>query len=488
MSQLDRIQLEPEKLPEKSVRAVATNEQSKTETVKKVINEIEAAAESTVSTVRDQRAFLKLVLDVHRVLINTPSAGLDAFNINSESPEEIKKIRTAVEKNVQIILEKMGKMLPRKDKNDVIEAVMNETVGLGPLEVLLKDPAVSEIMVNSHDNIYVEQHNQIVLTSVKFLDDEHVKRIILRIVSRIGRRIDENMPMVDARLKDGSRVNAVIPPITLNGPTLTIRKFSAKALTSKDLIRFGTMNTAMEEFLRICVLARLNMVIAGGGSSGKTTLLNVLSSFIPEDERIVTIEDSAELRLPQDHVVVLETRPPNIEGNGAISVRDLVRNSLRMRPDRIIVGECRGAEALDMLQAMNTGHDGSLTTMHSNTPRDAIARLESMVLMTGFELPVKAIRQQISSAFSVIMQISHMQDGSRKVTKITEVCGMEGDTIILKDLFVFVQTGYNEKLNKVIGHFKPTGLNPTFMPKIEGLGFKFPPGMFTETQNESTEQ
>lgn len=485
MSLLDRIQVTPETSSVAETTASAPEplqDKPKVEQPKKPISEIEVAAASTVSSLtgvaKDNAGFLKLVLDVHRELLNIPDLGLAEFDV--ESPEEVKKIRATVEKNVFIILDKMGKALSRKEKSDIIDAVMNETIGLGPIENLIKDTSISEIMVNAWDNIYVERHGHLEKSTVNFFDDEHVKKIILRIVSRIGRRLDENMPMVDARLKDGSRVNAIIPPIALSGPTLTIRKFSDKALSSKDLIRFGSLNSAMEEFIRICVMARMNIAVSGGTGSGKTTLLNVLSSFIPSDERVITIEDSAELKLCQEHVITMETRPPNIENTGAITIRDLVRNSLRMRPDRIIVGEVRGGEALDMLQAMNTGHDGSMTTLHANSPRDAIARLESMVLMAGFELPLKAIRQQVASAFNLIIQQSRLQDGSRKITKITEVCGMEEDTVVLNDLFIYDQTGYNDKINKVEGSFKPTGMTPSFLQKIEGQGLKFPPGIFLE--------
>ena len=307
-----------------------------------------------------------------------------------------------------------------------------------------------------------------------------MKRIISRIVSRIGRRIDEGQPMVDARLRNGSRVNAVIPPIALNGPTLTIRKFSENPFTSKDLIRFGSFNPAIEEFLKVCVKAKLNIIVSGGTGSGKTTLLNVLSSFIPSDERIVTIEDSAELKLNQEHVITMETRPPNIENTGEIVIRDLVRNSLRMRPDRLIVGEVRGQEALDMLQAMNTGHDGSMTTAHANSPRDLIARLETMVLMAGLDLPVKAIRQQIASAFDLIMQQSRLQDGTRKVVSVSEVCGMEDDKVVLKELFTFQQRGFDAKSKKVQGQFMATGLWPDFMSKILSKGLDFQKDMFNQ--------
>jgi pilus assembly protein CpaF len=344
------------------------------------------------------------------------------------------------------------------------------------LEPLLKDPTISEIMVNGPKNVYVERDGKLQRVSTVFEDDDHVMRIIDRIVAPLGRRVDESSPTVDARLPDGSRVNAVIPPISLVGPTLTIRKFSKVPLTIEDLIDYGSITPEVVEFLKACVYARKNVVISGGTGSGKTTLLNIMSSFIPNDERIVTIENAAELQLRQEHVVTLESRPPNIEGRGEVSIRDLVINCLRMRPDRIVVGECRGAEALDMLQAMNTGHDGSLTTAHSNSPRDTLARLETMVLMAGMELPVRAIREQIASAVDVIVHQSRMRDGTRKVVNVTEVQGMEGDVIVLSDIFIFEQTGLEG--GNIIGRLRPTGIRPRFMPDIEAAGIHLPPNIF----------
>jgi len=340
----------------------------------------------------------------------------------------------------------------------------------------LADDTVTEIMVNGPKNIYIEQKGRLTRTAVTFENDDHVMRVLDRIVAPLGRRIDESSPTVDARLPDGSRVNAVIRPIALCGPTITIRKFSKKPMTVEDLIRFGSMTQEIAQFLRACVIARLNCVVSGGTGSGKTTLLNVLSGFIPNDERIVTIENAAELQLRQEHVVSLETRPANIEGRGEISIQDLVVNALRMRPDRIVVGECRSGEALDMLQAMNTGHDGSLTTAHSNSPRDTLARLEVMCLMSGMDLPIRAIREQIASAVNLIVHQERLRDGTRKITKVTEIQGMEGDIITMSDIFEFEQTGV--EAGKVIGRLRPTGLRPKFIDAIEAAGIHLPPSVF----------
>lgn len=363
------------------------------------------------------------------------------------------------------------------DKQKMVQELIDEVTGFGPINSMLQDPSVSEVMVNGPYQIYVERDGKLVCTNLKFRDDQHVMNIIDKIVAPIGRRIDESSPMVDARLPDGSRVNAIIPPLALNGPSITIRKFSQKPLLIDDLIRFGTVTHEMAMFLEACVKARLNVFVSGGTGSGKTTTLNVLSSFIPSDERIITIEDAAELRLNQDHVVSLETRPANLEGKGAITIRDLVKNSLRMRPERIVVGEVRGAEALDMLQAMNTGHDGSLATGHANTPRDMIARLETMVLMGGVELPVKAIREQIAGALDLIVHQSRLKDGSRRITSITEVLGMEGDVIVLQEIFSFNQTGVDED-GKVIGEMQPTGIKPKFFERLETSGIHIPTSVF----------
>jgi pilus assembly protein CpaF len=355
------------------------------------------------------------------------------------------------------------------DREQLVKQVLDEALGLGPLEDLLADPDVSEIMVNRYDQIYVEKKGKLTLSEQKFTSNRAVLGAIERIVAPIGRRIDESSPMVDARLKDGSRVNAIIPPLALKGPSITIRKFNKTPLALEDLVRFGAMTSGMGKFLKLCVELRRNVVVSGGTGSGKTTLLNVLSSFIPAGERIVTCEDSAELRMLQDHVVSLETRPPNLEGTGAVTIRDLVRNSLRMRPDRIVVGECRSGEALDMLQAMNTGHDGSMTTLHANSPRDAVARLETLVLMAGMDLPIRAIREQIAAAVHMILQQTRLADGSRKVTCIAEVTGIDGDQIQLQDVFYFKQDGYGPD-GKVRGRHVPTGYIPRFYDELRQRG------------------
>lgn len=357
--------------------------------------------------------------------------------------------------------------------------VFNEAMRLGPLEDLLADDSVSEIMVNGPANVYVERHGKLELSDCQFSDDASVLAVIERIIAPLGRRCDESQPYVDARLSDGSRVNAIIAPLALSGPTITIRKFAKKALTPEDFIRFGTWTRDAAEFMRLCVVLRKNVIVAGGTGSGKTTLLNLLSGFIPANERIVTVEDAAELRLQQPHVVRLEARPPNIEGKGAVPIRDLVKNCLRMRPDRIIVGECRGGEALDMLQAMNTGHDGSLTTVHANSPRDVISRLETMVLMSGMELPSRAIREQIASAVDVIIHESRMSDGSRKVTAITEVTGLEGNQIVMQDIFAFRQTGVDAQ-GKVLGEMRPTGAVPTWLDQLKSRGLQVDMKMFQD--------
>ncbi|MGZ6347841.1 MAG: CpaF family protein, partial [Anaerolineales bacterium] len=357
---------------------------------------------------------------------------------------------------------------------------LHEMLGYGPLQPLLDDPEVSEVMVNGPQKVYVEKHGQLIRTDVTFEDEAHVIRVIDRILVPLGRRVDSDSPTVDARLPDGSRVNAVVRPVAIDGPSITIRKFRKEKLSIPQLVEFGTLTQNMADFLKACVLARLNILISGGTGSGKTTLLNLLSGFIPENERILTIEDAAELQLEQDHVLRLETKPPSEKGGSMTTIRDLVRNSLRMRPDRIIVGECRGGEAMDMLQAMNTGHDGSLTTLHANSPRDALSRLETMVLMAGMELPLKVVRQQISSAIDLIVQQSRLKDGTRRITAITEVAGMEGDTVVLTDIFKFDQTGIGEN-GKVLGDFKPTGMRPLFSPRLEAAGYKLEAELFGST-------
>lgn len=370
---------------------------------------------------------------------------------------------------IEDLVEKDSLDLPKVERMMIVKEIYDEVSGLGPLEPLLSDPEITEIMVNGPKRVYIEKKGKILETNVKFRDDRHVMHIINRIVSPIGRRVDESSPMVDARLKDGSRVNAIIPPISLIGPTLTIRKFAKDPITNKDLLQFSSINGQMMAFLEACVKGKLNIMVSGGTGSGKTTFLNVLSGYIPETERIVTIEDAAELQLKQHHVITLEARPANTEGSGAITIRDLVRNSLRMRPDRIIVGEVRSGEALDMLQAMNTGHDGSIATGHANSPRELMSRLETMVLMAGIELPVKAIREQISSAVDLVVHQERMKDGSRKIVNITEVVGMEGDIITLQDIFVYKQTGIDNQGN-IKGSFKATGVVPSFIDKLTTSG------------------
>ncbi len=367
--------------------------------------------------------------------------------------------------------------LPEDMKKHLFHEIVDEFTGFGPIQPLLDDPDVSEVMVNGPKKVFIERSGRVTKSGVTFDDDDHVMRIIDRIILPLGRRVDADSPTVDARLPDGSRVNAVIRPVSIDGPCITIRKFKKDKLQVDDLIKFGSLTKNMGEFLRACVVAHLNIVVSGGTGSGKTTLLNVLSSFIPEHDRIVTIEDAAELQLQQDHVLRLETKVANIDGKGAVTIRDLVRNSLRMRPDRIVVGECRGGETLDMLQAMNTGHDGSLTTLHANSPRDALSRMETMVLMAGIDLPLKVVRQQISSAIDLIVQQTRLKDGSRKVTAITEVVGMEGETVVLTDVFRFEQTGIGQE-GKILGELKATGIRPIFGPRLEAAGFKLSAEIF----------
>ena len=385
-------------------------------------------------------------------------------------------VRKTIQGLFEQILSEENIVLSRPERARLFEQITAEILGLGPLQTLLEDETVTEVMVNGAKNIYVERKGKIHRVPVTFESNEHVMRIIDRIVAPLGRRIDESSPYVDARLADGSRVNAIIPPISLIGPVLTIRKFSKIPITLEQLVQFGTLTGESLQFLKACVEARLNVVISGGTGSGKTTFLNILSGFIPSDERIITIENAAELQLRQEHVITLESRPPNIEGRGEITIRNLVVNALRMRPDRIIVGEIRDDAALDMLQAMNTGHDGSMTTLHSNSPRDTLSRLETMTLMAGMDLPVRAIREQVSSAIDMIVHEERMRDGSRKVTNITEVGGMEGDIITTTDLFVFEQTGIEN--GRVLGLMRPTGLRPKFMEKIEAAGIHLPPSIF----------
>jgi pilus assembly protein CpaF len=385
--------------------------------------------------------------------------------------------RQAAQESLSQIFARTGLQLTDPVREKLFREVLDELTGYGPIQPLLEDPDISEVMVNGPKAVYIERKGKVTRTDVCFENNEHVLRVIERIVIPLGRRIDPDHPTVDARLPDGSRVNAVIPPVAIDGPAITIRKFSRDRLGIDQLVQYGTLTETMGEFLKACVVSRLNVIISGGTGSGKTTLLNILSSFIPHEDRIVTIEDAAELQLQQEHVVRLETKPANAEGGGAVTIRDLVRNSLRMRPERIVVGEVRGGEALDMLQAMNTGHDGSLTTLHANTPRDAISRLETMSLMAGIELPIKVVREQIASAVDLIVQQTRLRDGSRKITQVTELAGMEGDTIVLTDIFKFEQTGVTPD-GKVTGEIKPTGIRPLFTTRLEASGFKLRPEVF----------
>ena len=411
-----------------------------------------------------QRELLKR-MDMKRLT----AQGADTETLEETAKEKIRQIVGEVVSN--------GRLPAGIDPVRLEDDVFNEAMRLGPLEDLLADETVSEIMVNGPEKVYVERNGKIVLSDCQFTDDASVNSVIERIVSPLGRRIDESQPYVDARLPDGSRVNAIIPPLSLSGPTITIRKFSSKALTAEDFIHFGTWTHNAAEFMKLCVILRKNIIVAGGTGSGKTTLLNLLSGFIPHNERIITVEDAAELRLQQPHVIRLEARPPNIEGKGAVTIRDLVKNCLRMRPDRIIVGECRGGEALDMLQAMNTGHDGSLTTVHANSPRDVISRLETMGLMSGMELPSRAIREQIASAVDIVIHESRLSDGSRKVVAISEVTGREGNQIVMQDIFSFKQTGVGQN-GKILGDFRPTGAIPTWYDQLPGRGIVCEAAMF----------
>lgn len=424
-----------------------------------------------------------LKMQVHTGLIKEMDLKKDIMNSEGD-PEKAKELRSKTQKIISSLTDRLGPSLSREERTKVIKEVLDESLGLGPLEELLADPTVTEIMVNGCDMIYIEKSGKLTLSQVRFTSNSHLRTIIERIVNPLGRRIDERTPYVDARLVDGSRVNAVIEPLSIDGPAVTIRKFPQDRITADDYVnRFGTMNRSMADFLKICVEQGLNVIISGGTGSGKTTLLNVFSSFIPSNERIITAEDAAELQLKQEHVVRLETRPANMEGSGEITIRDLIRNSLRMRPDRIIVGECRDGAALDMLAAMNTGHDGSMTTVHANSPREAVSRLETLCLMAGMELPVRAIREQIAGAVDLIVQISRMSDGSRKVLSITEVVGMQGETITLQEIFRYKEEGF-DKNRKIIGQFQPMGLIPTFIENFEQRGISIPRNLFIPGSDE----
>ena len=425
--------------------------------------------------------YQELKLAIHRRIVDEMSDQEQQFLAsNSHTRAEVEEL---ISSYCQRVLDDNPMNVPRGERARIVADICDEILGLGPIEPLLKDESITEVMINGPKKIFVERKGKLQLTNVQFHDDAHLMTIIERIVSPLGRRIDEASPLVDARLADGSRVNAIVPPLSLIGPCVTIRKFTKNPLSIDNLVGFGTLSEEMAEFLEACVKARLNIMVSGGTGSGKTTTLNVLSSFIPDKERIVTIEDAAELRLQQQHVVTLESRPANLEGHGAITIRDLVRNSLRMRPDRIIVGEVRSGEALDMLQAMNTGHDGSLTTGHANSPRDILSRLETMVMMAGMDLPVRAIREQIASALDLIIQQSRIQDGSRKITYITEVQKMEGDTIVLQDLFTYVQTGINES-GKSVGYYEASGLQPMFLQKFKMNGVELPKSFMKQLRGE----
>lgn len=421
---------------------------------------------STTGGIRD--AYVDLKNRIQAKLLSELEPTLD-FSRTDE-------LRAMIEEKFDAVLMEDHIVLSRLERQRLFEQIVAEILGFGPLEPLLKDDTITEIMVNGPKKVYIERNGRIERTNVVFEDDEHLMRIIERIVAPLGRRVDESMPYVDARLPDGSRVNIVIPPISLIGPVVTIRKFYRTPLTVDDLIRLGSATPEVMEFLKACVQAKINIVVSGGTGSGKTTLLNILSGFIPEGERIITIENAAELQLRQEHVVTLETRPPNIEGKGEITMRDLVINALRMRPDRIIVGECRGGEAFDMLQAMNTGHEGSMTTIHANSPRDALARLENMVLMAGTDLPHRAIREQIAMAIDLIVQTARMRDGSRKIVSLTEIQGLEGEVITTTELFKFEQ--YGMEGGRIVGRLVPTGIRPRFMDRLEAAGIRLPPAIF----------
>lgn len=421
---------------------------------------------------QDRGQYLDLKTRVQNQLLAELDPSVDVSRVS--------EVRKTIQELYEQILMEESIILSRPEKHRLFEQIVAEIIGLGPLQPLLEDADITEVMVNGAKNIYVERKGKIHRVPITFENDEHVMRIIEKIVAPLGRRVDESSPYVDARLQDGSRVNAIIPPISLIGPTITIRLFAKSPFTVEQLIENETFSPEAIEFLKACVKGKINMIVSGGTGSGKTTLLNILSGFIPNDERIITIENAAELQLRQEHVVTLESRPPNIEGSGEITIQQLVINSLRMRPDRIVVGEVRDGAALDLLQAMNTGHDGSMSTAHSNSPRDTVARLETMVMMAGYELPVRAIREQISSAVDLVIHQDRLRDGSRKVVNITEVAGMEGDVVTLNDIFVFEQTGFES--GKVIGQLRPTGLRPKFMDKLETAGINIPAAVFGRTR------
>ncbi len=416
----------------------------------------------------------ELKITLHQRLIEE----LDPTKLQGLEPE---RAREAVVVAARALISQEMPGIVGSVRDELVVAVADEVLGLGPIEALINEPAVSEVMVNAPDEVFYEKEGRLYLSSVRFRDEAHIMRIIERIVAPLGRRVDESSPMVDARLPDGSRVNVILPPVAPKSPTITIRKFQADKMTIEDLIQLNSLTREVAEFLRACVLVKLNIIVSGGTGTGKTTMLNALSSFIPDTERIVTIEDPTELRLQQGHVVSLEARPISLEGRGEVTMRDLVRNSLRMRPDRIIVGEVRGPEAFDMMQAMNTGHEGSLGTVHANTPRDALARIENMILMAGLDLPMRAIREQIASAIHMVIQIARLADGTRRVTKVSEISGMEGEVVTMQDLFSFEQTGVDSD-GRVVGEFRPTGIRPSFATKFEIAGVHLPTELFSKAE------
>src|SRR5438128_2274415 len=433
---------------------------------------LSSSGNSTHGGATGNKSFEDLKRHIHAKLVEK----LDFTRVKDLASDAL---RRDIRRVVEHLCDTENPLLNRMERERLIDEILDETLGFGPLEALLKDPTISDILVNGAKCVYVERRGKLEKSDVTFRDNEHLMQIIDRIVSKVGRRVDETSPMVDARLPDGSRVNAVIPPIALDGASLSIRRFGSNPLKLEDLLNYKAFTPEMAMLMEASIKARLNIVISGGTGSGKTTLLNTLSSFIPNDERVITIEDAAELQLQQEHVVRLETRPPNIEGKGAITTRDLVRNALRMRPERIIIGECRGAESLDMLQAMNTGHAGSMTTLHANNPRECLSRLETMIMMGGFEMPIKAMRQQIAAAVDVIIQANPLQGGPRKITSITEVCNMEQDVIIMQEIFRYKQVGIDQN-GRAYGQFEATGVRPSFITRLEAAGIKLPSNLFQE--------
>ena len=452
---------------------------SSTQSASKVSEETNQEENQEASTSAADEPLTERELQLQQIKSELHQKVIGTIDLSSVGTMAESELQIEIRRSAEQMLRDRRDMLTAQEKEQLVKEVIDETFGLGPLEPLLKDPAISDIMINGPDTVYIERHGRLEMTRVKFANNDHLLKIIQRIVSAVGRRIDETSPMVDARLADGSRVNAIIPPLALDGPLVSIRRFGSRPLGVDDLLQNDSIMPEMLDFLSACVRGGMNVIISGGTGSGKTTLLNVLSSFIPADERVATIEDAAELQLQQPHVIRMETRPANIEGTGEVATRDLVRNALRMRPDRIVVGECRGPEALDMLQAMNTGHDGSLTTIHANTPRDAISRLEMMVEMAGFDIPVTTIRKQIASAVDIVVQAVRLTGGGRKIVKISEITGMEGDVLTMHDIFVFKQTGLDEN-RKAQGFFSTTGLRPHALDQLASVGCPLALEMFEE--------